>query len=301
MSAKTRFWIVALDILAGFVALCLELAATVVYSSVYSLRDIRVFSLVTAVPFFLAGVVRGASAPKSALLKGLLISLGGAVPVILMRVTWAMFGANGYVQFFVVFSLLFAILGVGTRHLLTRGRLKAAFLLASLSFAAVTLALIAGVPALMASWNSDHVNRPAPSFSFGTPGGKTVTVTDLRGLVVVLAFWATWCGPTQREFPDLQKTYEQYKGNPNVTFYAVGGPWGGDTIEKEAAFASRMRLNFPLVFDSDVPRQAFGVRVLPALIILDGAGHIRLIHNDYDGSEHLARHISSEIEALLSN
>jgi thiol-disulfide isomerase/thioredoxin len=128
-----------------------------------------------------------------------------------------------------------------------------------------------------------------------------VTPTDLRGRVVVLAFWATWCGPTQREFPDLQKTYEQYRGNPNVTFYAVGGPWGGDTIEKEAAFARRMRLNFPLVFDSDVPRQAFGVRVLPALIILDGVGHIRLIHNDYDGSEHLARHVSSEIGALLGN
>jgi hypothetical protein len=159
---------VALDILAGFVALCLVLTAVVVYSSVYSLRDLRVFLLVTTVPFFLAGVLRGASAPKSALLKGLLIGLGGAVPVILMRVTVAMFGAHGYVQLFVVFSLLLAILGIGTRHLLTRGRLRAAFLLAFLSFAAVMLALVTGIPALMASWNSEHVNEPAPAFSFVT-------------------------------------------------------------------------------------------------------------------------------------
>jgi hypothetical protein len=59
---------------------------------------------------------QGASAPKSALLKGLLIGLGGAVPVILMRVT-----ANGYVQFFVVFSLLFAILVSGLATFLLVG------------------------------------------------------------------------------------------------------------------------------------------------------------------------------------
>ena len=56
-----------------------------------------------------------------------------------------------------------------------------------------------------------------------TLDGRPVTSTDLHGRVVVLAFWATWCVPCRQELPDLEKAYEQYKQNPNVAFYAVGG------------------------------------------------------------------------------
>jgi peroxiredoxin len=297
MSSRTIFKSGGLDVLAGFVALCFLLASVVVYKR----NDLQLFSLVTAVLFFLAGVLRGASAPQNPLLKALLIDFGGAVPVIVMRVTRMAFTEQGYVLLFVAFSLSLAMVGAETRHLLARRLLRAASLLAFLSFAAATLVVGMAIPVLMERWSSEEVNRPAPSFSFATLDGKPVSSADLRGHVVVLAFWATWCVPCRQELPHLQKAYEQYKGNSNVTFYAVGGPWGGDTIEKESAFANQMRLNLPLAFDSHGTAQGLGVSTFPALVILDGAGHVRMIHNGYDASEHLARHISREVAAMIGN
>ncbi len=56
-------------------------------------------------------------------------------------------------------------------------------------------------------------------------------------------------------------SHEQYEGKSTVAFYAVGGPSGDDTAEKELAFARQMKLNMPLAFDSRTP---FAVRVVPA-------------------------------------
>jgi peroxiredoxin len=294
MSPRTIVKSVALDLLAGFVALGFLLAFVVVYKR----NDLQLFSLVTGAVFFLAGLLRGGSAPQNLLLKALLIGLGGTVPVIVMRVTSMAFTEQGYAPLFVAFALSLAMAGAETRHLLAREFLRTASLLAFLSFAGATLAVGMAIPALMARWSSEEVNRPAPSFSFANLDGKPVTSADLHGRVAVLAFWATWCVPCRQELPDLQKSYEQYKGNPNVSFYAVGGPWGGDTIEQESAFANQMKLNLPLAFDSDGTAQSLGVRTFPALIILDGASRIRMIHHGYDASEHLARHVSEQVGAL---
>jgi len=295
MPVKTTFKSVALDILAGFVALCVLFTYVVVYSR----NDLQLFALVTAVLFFLAGALRGASAPQNSWLKGVLIALGGVVPVVAMRATGMAMTEQGYVSLFIVFSVLLAIAGVETRHLLSRGRRRAASLLALLTFGAAILVTATAIPSLMARWSSEQVNRPAPSFSFATLDGKPVTSTDLRGRVVVLAFWATWCLPCRQELPDLQKVYEPYEGNSNVAFYAVGGPWGDDTAEKESAFAKQIKLNMPLAFDSRGTAHALGVSAFPALIILDAAGRIRMVHSGYDASEHLARHVSKEIGALV--
>ncbi len=208
--------------------------------------------------------------------------------------------AQGYVPLFIVFSVLLAVAGVETRHLLARGRRRAASVVAVLSFGAVIVAIATAVPSLMARWSSEHVNRPAPAFSLATLEGKPVTSADLRGRVVVLAFWATWCVPCQQELPELQKVYEQYEGNSHVAFYAVGGPWGEDTAEKESAFARQIKLDMPLAFDSEGTGKALGVNTLPALIVLDGAGRIRMVHNGFDASEHLGRNLSKEVDALAS-
>jgi len=295
MPLRTTFKAAAWDILAGFVALCFLLAFVVVYRR----NDLQLFALVTAVLFFLAGMLRGASATQNSWLTGLLIGLGGAIPVVVMKVTGMAMTEQGYLPLFLVFSLLLARAGVETLHLLSRGRRRAAFLLVLLSFGAAILVVGTAIPPLMARWSSEQVNRPAPAFSFATLDGKPVTSTDLRGRVVILAFWATWCLPCRQELPELQKVYEQYEGNSNVAFYAVGGPSGDDTAEKESAFAKQIKLNMPLAFDSQGTAQALGVSTFPALIILDGAGRIRMVHSGYDASEHLARHISKEVGALV--
>jgi peroxiredoxin len=288
---------IVLDILAGFVALCLVFA----YLVVDSRNDLRLYALVTAAIYFLAGMLRGANAPQRFWLTGLLIGSGGAIPVVVMRATGIAMTAPGYVPLFIVFSLFFAITGVEIRHLLSVGRRRAASLLALVSFGVAILIMATAIPLVMARLSTEQVNRPAPAFSFDTFDGEPVTSADLRGRVVVLAFWATWCPPCRQELPELQKVYEQYAGNSKVTFYAVGGPWGDDTAEKESAFAKQTKLNLPLAFDSRGTARALGVSTYPALIILDAAGRIRLVHSGYDGSENLARHISREVDALAGS
>jgi peroxiredoxin len=287
----------ALDVLTGSIALFFVILWVILYRT----NDLQAFTLMTAALFFLAGVVRGRDAVQNAVLKSLLIGSGGVVPVVVMRVTGIAFTEYGYVPLFVLFSLLMAAAGAGTRRLFASGQFRWASLLALLSLGGATLAITTAIPPLVARWSSKTVNLPVPSFSLVTPDGKTANSATLRGHVVVLAFWATWCVPCREELPDLQKVYEHYKNDRNATFYAVGGPWGGDTIGKESAFASRINLTLPLAFDSDGAAQGLGVHSFPALVILDGDGHIRLIHNGYDASERLAQRVATEVAVLTGN
>ena len=293
----TTFKSAAWDILTGFLALCFLFA----FLAVYSRNNLQLFSLVAALLFFFAGAVRGASSPQNPWLKGLLVDLGGALPVMVIRAVGMAFTEHGYVPLFLASSFLLALAGVQTRRLLSRGRLRTAALLAAFSFAVLFLAITSAVPSLMARWSSQQVDRPAPSLSFVTLDGRPVTPESLRGRVVILAFWASWCSPCQQELPELQNLYEQNRNNPKVAFYAVGGPWGGDTVEAESAFAKQMKLDLPFVFDSQGAAKALGVHSFPALLILDGAGHVRLVHEGYDASEHLATHISEEVHTIASN
>jgi thiol-disulfide isomerase/thioredoxin len=295
MAYKMTLRHAAFDILSGFLALCLVLAFVVLHRT----NDLQLFSLMTAILFFLAGVLRGARGPQNPLLTAFLIGLGGILPVFAMRVTGVALTEQGYVPLFVALSFCLALAGLEASRMFFRGRRKAALLFTLLSFVVATLVIGFAIPLLMDRWSSQEVNRPAPAFSFTTFDGKPVTSADVQGHVVVLAFWATWCVPCRQELPELQNIYDKYRENSNVVFYAVGGPWGGDTVDKESAFAKQMGLNLPLAFGSPETRRALGISGFPALIILDGAGHIRLVHSGYDASEHLARRVSEEVGAIM--
>ncbi len=113
----------------------------------------------------------------------------------------------------------------------------------------------------------------------------------------MLAFWATWCTPCRQELPALQRAYDRF-GDRSVAFYAVDGPWGGDTIRKESAVAARMHLSLPLAFDSGGAARALGVDALPELVILDSGGRARLLKSGYAPSERLGWRIAKELAAL---
>lgn len=285
---------VALDLLAGLLALCLVFTWLVLSGS----NNLQLFTLITATLFFLAGVIRAPGAPQNIVRKAMLIGLGGIVPVVIMRAARFALTEYGYVSLFVAFSLSMAAAGTATWHLFARARAWSASLLALFSLGGATLAITMAIPLLIATWSNKAVNGPASAFSLATPNGETITSRDLRGHVVVLAFWATWCSPCRQELPDLQRVYERYKDHPNTVFYAVGGPWGDVTLGKESAFAARIKVSLPLAFDSHGAAQALGVQGFPALIILDGNGRVRLFHSGYDASEHLARQVATEIGIL---
>ena len=59
-------------------------------------------------------------------------------------------------------------------------------------------------------------NKPSPDFSLNTPEGKKISLKDLRGKIVLLNFWASWCVPCREEMPAMEKLYQDYKGKSFV-------------------------------------------------------------------------------------
>lgn len=114
----------------------------------------------------------------------------------------------------------------------------------------------------------------APDFHLLAIDGSTVSLGDLRGQVVLLNFWATWCPPCKAEMPDLDALYREHKSQRNFVVLGV------DAEESQAevgAFARSHDVTFPLLLDSDgkVTDGLYVIRSLPTSMIIDRDGRIR--------------------------
>lgn len=129
-----------------------------------------------------------------------------------------------------------------------------------------------------AAGGSLTAGAPAPEFQLQSLAGGNVNLSDYRGQVVVLNFWASWCGPCRKEMPILEQVHKQYK--------AKGMTLVGVNVEPEAAdalkFLKSMPVSFPILFDRDstVSKQ-YQVQGMPNTVILDRAGKVRYVHRGY--------------------
>lgn len=114
----------------------------------------------------------------------------------------------------------------------------------------------------------------APEFALQTLDGTTINSTDLRGKVVLLNFWATWCPPCTAEMPDLNALYREYGSARNFMVLGVDFEEDAETV---GPFVQQYGLEFPVVLDRDgrVTTQLFGVRPLPTTFLIDREGFIR--------------------------
>jgi peroxiredoxin len=135
----------------------------------------------------------------------------------------------------------------------------------------------------------------APDFAVVTTSGAEVALADLKGSVVVLDFWATWCGPCRRELPLVQKTHEDFQGK-KVTFLGI-------SIDSDTSlvrpFVKKNNLTLPIAASRDVGR-AYGASSIPMLVVIDGAGRLRYVHTGYhpDLEEVLPEEINELLEEL---
>lgn len=115
--------------------------------------------------------------------------------------------------------------------------------------------------------------------------GKITTMEDLKGKVVFLNFWATWCGPCIAEMPTIQKLYDKFKDDKDVVILTVEVE---NKKEKAKNFMTSKNLTLPIVFpNSTIPKEFFDY-ALPTTIILDKQGniaHTTLGMADYSGQE----------------
>lgn len=112
-------------------------------------------------------------------------------------------------------------------------------------------------------------------FRLQDENGRIVSTKDLRGKVVFMNFWASWCPPCRAEFPSVQKFYDRYKDDPNVVFLTVN-------LDDQAAagrnYLDKQNFTLPLLVPaSDIP-PAYYTGSLPTTVVLDKKGEIRLYH-----------------------
>ncbi|HXF62118.1 MAG TPA: TlpA disulfide reductase family protein [Caldilineaceae bacterium] len=117
------------------------------------------------------------------------------------------------------------------------------------------------------------IGRPAPDFTLQTLDGQRFTLHELRGTPVVLNFWATWCGPCQREMPTLQTTAERYAGQ-----VAIIGIDQAEEPEVVQRYIDSLGVTFPIPLDTDsTVAQRYNVRGMPTTFFVDEDGIIRHI------------------------
>lgn len=119
---------------------------------------------------------------------------------------------------------------------------------------------------------------PAPAFTLTTLTGQPAALSQYKGQVVLVNFWATWCGPCQQEMPLLDAIYREYK--------PAGFTLIGVNVDKTVApvkdLLSRKPVSFPVLLDpANQVSKAYHVDEMPSSVIIDRKGQIRYIHRGY--------------------
>jgi peroxiredoxin len=145
---------------------------------------------------------------------------------------------------------------------------------------ALAWGVVAAGPAL--AWARDplfqamevtHVagGAPAPEFSLPTADGKALALTQLRGEVVFLNFWATWCPPCRVEMPSMERLHREFK-EQGLAVLAVDI---GESPRQVTRFMKEFRLTFPALLDTDSEvASRYRVQGIPATFLIDRRGRL---------------------------
>ena len=147
--------------------------------------------------------------------------------------------------------------------------------------AGVLLAL--GIIALVATLTSGSptpsgltkVDRPAPEITLTALDGRTVSLSDLRGKIVLVNFWATWCEPCKIETPDLVAAANEFKSR-NLEIIGINLTDQDRDLDEIRRFVQRYAIPYPILLDPDQKAQdAFGIFPIPTSYFIDSEGRIR--------------------------
>ena len=120
--------------------------------------------------------------------------------------------------------------------------------------------------------------QPAPNFALPNAQGSVVTLESLRGKVVYVDFWASWCGPCRRSFPWMNDMQQKYGGN-GLAIVAVNVDKKRADAEK---FLAQLPAGFPVLFDeAGVSPGAFGVKGMPSSFLIDARGNVVFVERGF--------------------
>jgi peroxiredoxin len=142
----------------------------------------------------------------------------------------------------------------------------------------LTLGLLITVFAATSLASSGLEGQVAPDFALKSSSGENLRLSEYRGDVVMINFWATWCGPCRQEMPLLDELYTRYE--------RVGFSLLGVNIDDDSRRAMQMiedlGVSFPVLFDARKEvSELYEVEAMPVTVLVDREGNVRHVHHGY--------------------
>ena len=150
-----------------------------------------------------------------------------------------------------------------------------------------------GPETLGRDWHRVDPPVAAPDFALPQFGGATLRLSDLRGRVVVMDFWATWCGPCRSALPSMEAMFRKYRDR-GVTILLINE---GESPEQITKWASQ-RYTAPILLDPGAVGELYRVRGIPQMFVVNQEGKIVYLHGGYGGG--LERSLKLIFEELLA-
>jgi peroxiredoxin len=153
----------------------------------------------------------------------------------------------------------------------------------------------------LAELKETMLDSPAPDFALEDLEGQSISLADLKGKIVIIDFWATWCRPCIESFPGMKQAVEKYRDNETVRFLFINS-WERVEDWKKNATDFLIKNNYPFHVLLDTENKvitSFGVEGIPTKFVIDKKGKIRFKSVGFSGStEQLVEELSQMIEML---
>lgn len=162
-------------------------------------------------------------------------------------------------------------------------------------FASAALAMALAFASVASTQAQLNISDAAPSWTLQDINGKSVQLSDFKGKVVILAFWATWCPPCRAEIPGFIELQSKY-ADKGFAVIGVSLDQGGAAVVK--AFSEKAQINYPVVLGDQATAAAYGgIFSLPTTYLIDRDGKVAGVHVGFDEAEAFER----ELVPLLSD
>ncbi len=157
-----------------------------------------------------------------------------------------------------------------------------------------TAALAFGTLSPLAAGAAPAPNSRAPDFTLHAADGRNVRLDELRGQVVLVNFWATWCGPCREEMPRLNQLYEKF----HKSGFVLLGVNIDDDPNTALTTANKLGVSFPVLLDTDKKvSKLYDLSTMPSTVVIDRDGKVRFLHRGY--REGVEAEYDQQIRGLL--